>query len=107
MFISRLYTGENKVVSLRNGYHGLVGNTQGITNVGSWNQPTFRGVDHEKLAFPSFYRGTQSTVEGYIKDAEEVYQCNTSGKVACFISEPIMGAGGIQPMPDGYLKNIY
>jgi alanine-glyoxylate transaminase/(R)-3-amino-2-methylpropionate-pyruvate transaminase len=70
ILISRLYTNATKIVSLRNGYHGLVGNTMGITNVGTWNQPTIRGIDHEKLAYPSAYRGLFKNPEDYIRDAE-------------------------------------
>lgn len=68
--ISRLFTGQHKFMSLRNGYHGLVGNAGAVTNVGTWNSPTVRGVEHEKLAWPSPYRGAHTTVEGLIKDAK-------------------------------------
>lgn len=107
LMISRLHTNTTKIYSLRNGYHGLVGNTQGITNVGTWNQPTIRGIDHEKLAYPSTYRGLFNSTEGYIRDAEEAIQSNSSGKIAAFIAEPIMGVGGLQPPPKDYLKHMY
>jgi alanine-glyoxylate transaminase/(R)-3-amino-2-methylpropionate-pyruvate transaminase len=107
ILLARLYTNATKIISLRNGYHGLVGNTQGITNVGTWNQPTIRGIDHEKLAYPSSYRGLFKTTEDYIKDAEEALNSNTSGRVAGFVAEPIMGVGGISPLPKDYLKHMY
>jgi 4-aminobutyrate aminotransferase-like enzyme len=65
--LCRLYTGSSKILSLRNGYHGLVGNTQGLTNVGTWNQPVNRGYDHTTLSFPSSYRGIHQNMETYIK----------------------------------------
>jgi alanine-glyoxylate transaminase/(R)-3-amino-2-methylpropionate-pyruvate transaminase len=36
-----------------------------------------------------------------------VLQSNTSGKIAAFIAEPVMGVGGIIPLPEGYMKNIF
>jgi 4-aminobutyrate aminotransferase-like enzyme len=87
ILLSRLYTGISKVLSLRYGYHGLVGNAQAVTNVGTWNHPVVRGFDIEKLAFPSVYRGLMKNGVGdYIKEAEELIGSCTSGKVACFIA---------------------
>ena len=37
ILLARLFTGQNKFFSLRNGYHGLVGNSKSATNVGNWN----------------------------------------------------------------------
>lgn len=37
VYLARLFTHEYKFLSLRNGYHGLVGNAKNITNVGTWN----------------------------------------------------------------------
>jgi 4-aminobutyrate aminotransferase-like enzyme len=37
ILLARLFTGQNKFFSLRNGYHGLVGNSKSVTNVGTWN----------------------------------------------------------------------
>jgi alanine-glyoxylate transaminase/(R)-3-amino-2-methylpropionate-pyruvate transaminase len=46
IMLCRLFTGNSKFLSLRNGYHGLVGGSQAVTNVGTWNEPVIRGVDH-------------------------------------------------------------
>jgi len=42
--LARLFTGTHKFLSLRNGYHGLVGNAQAVTNINTWNAPMVRGV---------------------------------------------------------------
>jgi alanine-glyoxylate transaminase/(R)-3-amino-2-methylpropionate-pyruvate transaminase len=107
LMMSRVYTNTTKVFSLRNGYHGLVGNAGGITSVGSWNQPVLRGYDTEKLAYPSKYRGNQKNTEGYLRDADEAFATTGSGQVAAFICEPIMGVGGVVPMPAGYMDGMY
>lgn len=42
--LARLYTKNYKFLSLRNGYHGLVGNAAAVTNVGTWNSSGVRGI---------------------------------------------------------------
>jgi alanine-glyoxylate transaminase/(R)-3-amino-2-methylpropionate-pyruvate transaminase len=108
ILLSRLYTGASKVLSLRYGYHGLVGASQGVTNVSTWNHPVVRGYDIEKLAFPATYRGLfKGGVDEYVKEAEEVIGSCTSGKIACFIAEPIQGVAGAYPLPPTYLTRMY
>jgi hypothetical protein len=65
--LCRLYTGATKMASLRVGYHGLVGNVQGVTNIGSWNQPVPRGTDHTTLSFPGKYRSIHDNLDIYIR----------------------------------------
>jgi alanine-glyoxylate transaminase/(R)-3-amino-2-methylpropionate-pyruvate transaminase len=93
-------------LSLRNGYHGLVGNAGNITNVGTWNSPMRGGFEFEKLAWPSTYRGSNLTTAELIEDAKETLNANTSGKVSGFIFECIQGVGGINPLPEGYLPQM-
>lgn len=57
VLLSRLYTGNTKILSLRNGYHGVVGASQWLTTVGSWNHPAMKPSDYETLSWPSTYRG--------------------------------------------------
>lgn len=107
IMMARLYTRETKMISLRNGYHGLVGNAAAVTNVGTWNHQILKGYDTEKLPYPSAYRGSQKDTAGYLQDAEESLHSTTHGKIAGFICEPIMGVGGVVPMPQGYLDGMY
>lgn len=58
ILLARLYTGQHKFFSLRNGYHGLVGNSKSVTTVGTWNTNFGNSHEFEKLAWPSQYRGT-------------------------------------------------
>jgi hypothetical protein len=57
------------MLSLRNGYHGLVGNTANITNVNCYNSAMKGGFEYEKLAWPSTYRGNHKSVDNLIADA--------------------------------------
>jgi alanine-glyoxylate transaminase/(R)-3-amino-2-methylpropionate-pyruvate transaminase len=70
VYLARLFTNEYKFLSLRNGYHGLVGNAGSITNVGTWNSPMRGGFEFEKLAWPSTYRGSNLTTSDLIADAK-------------------------------------
>lgn len=58
--IARLYTGCEKIYSLRNAYHGLAGNSISITNIKSWNSNIPKPVSVEKLAQPNLYRSSHN-----------------------------------------------
>jgi alanine-glyoxylate transaminase / (R)-3-amino-2-methylpropionate-pyruvate transaminase len=107
LLLARMYTGQNKLFSLRNGYHGLVGNSKSVTNVSTWNTHFNNTNEFERLAWPSQYRGSIKDVNILLKDAEEAFQANAiHGKIAGMIFEPIQGVGGINPAPAGYGKGI-
>jgi hypothetical protein len=55
--LSRLFSHEYKIYSLKNGYHGLAGNAGNLTNIGTWNSAMRGGFEFEKFAWPSAYRG--------------------------------------------------
>jgi adenosylmethionine-8-amino-7-oxononanoate aminotransferase len=58
-----VFTPENiTFLSLRNGYHGLVGSAGSVTNMPAWSNNVLRGNAHEKLAWPSKYKGIHQTV---------------------------------------------
>ena len=93
-------------LSLRNGYHGLVGSAASVTNMPGWRGVAMRGPAHEKLTWPSKYRGAHQTVEGLKKDALEIINSNCNGKIAGMLFEPIQGIGGINTFVDGYIPMI-
>lgn len=68
--LARWYTKKHNFLSLRNGYHGLVGTAGSVTNMPAWANNTLRGNGHEKLAWPSKYKGIHQTVEALKKDAQ-------------------------------------
>lgn len=104
--LARIYTRRHNFLSLRNGYHGLVGNAGSVTNMPAWSGNVLRGNAHEKLSWPSKYRGLHKTVEALKQDALEVINSNCGGKVAGMIFEPIQGIGGINTFVDGYIPMI-
>lgn len=42
-----------------------------------------------------------------IRDAEEQMDSGTNGKVAGLWIEPVMGAGGIVPLPKDYIQGLH
>ena len=102
---SREFTGNNEVISLRNGYHGGTQAAMALTAHGTWkfkSNPTV-GVKH---ATPGYcYRcpfGLEypSCDVKCARDVEDLIRYETPGEVACFIGEPIQGVGGtVTPPP--------
>lgn len=104
--MSKLYTKSKSFLSLKNGYHGLVGSAGNVTNLPNWVSPVTRVSGHEKLAWPSKYRTVHNSLESLRKDAIETIIGTTHGKVAALVLEPIQGLGGINIHVDGYHKMI-
>ena len=116
MLMSRLYTGNNTILSLRNGYHGMNGASMELTNLSTWKYNVSPKQGIEKALCPDLYRGTfqvgdkytaEEATDKYVEDLQNVISFNTSGQVAAFFAEPIQGVGGTVPMPEGYLKRAY
>ncbi len=42
-----------------------------------------------------------------IRDAEEQFDSGSNGRVAGLWIEPVMGAGGIVPLPKEYIQRLY
>ena len=104
--LAKIYTRKFNILSLRNGYHGLVGSAGSVTNMPGWSGNTLRGNAHEKLAWPSKYKGIHQSVDSLKKDALEVINSNCNNNVAAMIFEPIQGIGGINTFVDGYIPMI-
>lgn len=70
VFVSRLFTGQYKIFTLKNAYHGSVGNSANLTNVGTWNSGMRGGFEFDRLSWPHTKRGALPSVELMTKDAE-------------------------------------
>ncbi len=112
LLMARLYTGHHDVIALRNGYHGGVASTMGLTAHSTWkfNYPHSFGVHH--AIAPDTFRGPygrddRDAGRKYAADIQDLIQYATPGKVAGFFAESIQGVGGVVVFPDGYLKEAY
>jgi alanine-glyoxylate transaminase/(R)-3-amino-2-methylpropionate-pyruvate transaminase len=112
LLMARAYTGNYDVIALRNAYHGGGTLTMGLTANRAWkfNVPHSFGVHHAMTPDP--YRGLWgrddvAAGEKYGDDVKNLIDYGTSGQVAAFIAESILGIGGCVVFPDGYLRQVY
>jgi alanine-glyoxylate transaminase/(R)-3-amino-2-methylpropionate-pyruvate transaminase len=109
---ARQHTGVYDVIALRNGYHGGSQTTMGLTSHSTWKYSTPHGfgVHH---GMPGYcYRCPlgltyPSCDIKCARDIGELIKFSTSGRVAAFIAEPIMGVGGAVTPPPEYFKIAY
>lgn len=112
MLMARVYTQNFDIITLRNGYHGMTGNTMGLTSQNTWKYPIPHnfGIHHAINADP--YRGPWSLQDEnasaqYANDVKNLIEQATCGNIAAFIAESIQGVGGTVVYPDGYLKQVW
>lgn len=109
---AREFTGNQDVISLRNGYHGGTQATMGLTAHSTWKFKTNPTVGIKNALAPYCYRcpyGLEypSCDLKCAHDVENVIKYETSGQVACFIAESIQGVGGTIVPPPGYFATVY
>lgn len=109
--LARLYTGRQEIVALRHCYSGRSMLAMSVTGQATWRHggTYVPGITHAvapycyrcplKLTYPSCELACA-------KDVEEVIQTTTSGAIAAFIAEPILGVGGFITPPKEYFKEV-
>jgi 4-aminobutyrate aminotransferase len=109
--VARLYTGKHEVVALTMGFHGRTWGTLSVT--GNAGRKRRGGPYAPGVAFapaPYTFRARISDPEEYAEECaralEDVLQFHTSGDVAAFLAEPVLGEGGIIVPPAGYFKAV-
>lgn len=107
---SRAFTGKQKVIVFRNGYHG---NTYGASSMTTVTDRMRKGMGPflpEIYVFPFF--GTDQD-DAYVEEncmkeinaAADMYM--PANEVACVVIEPIQGDGGILPAHPIFMKKLY
>ena len=112
LLTARRFTGSFDIIALRNAYHGGSQSTMGLTAHSTWKYATPHsfGVHH---GMPGYcYRcplGLEypSCDVKCARDVGELIRYATSGDVAAFIAEPIMGVGGVVTPPKEYFQIVY
>src|SRR5689334_6371868 len=111
--IARLYTGNEDVIAVRNGYHGGSPNSMGLTSHHTWKYPLGSGggrVHHAVNPDPyrSPFKGTPEEIASRsAADIRDLARYSTPGKIAAFICEPIQGVGGVTRGAPNYLREAY
>jgi 4-aminobutyrate aminotransferase len=110
--LARVATGKREVIALQMAFHGRTYGTLSIT--GNQARKTRGGPYMPGVAFapaPYCYRCPlkleRETCDLACADAvDDVIRYQTSGDVAAFVVEPVLGEGGIIPLPEGYLARV-
>jgi 4-aminobutyrate aminotransferase len=111
LVLARLYTGRQEIVALRHCYSGRSPMAMSVAGHSTWRHggTYVPGIVHAvapycyrcplKLTYPSCDLACA-------KDVEELIQTTTSGQIAAFIAEPILGVGGFITPPKEYFKEV-
>jgi 4-aminobutyrate aminotransferase len=113
MRLAKQFTGKRELVALTHSFHGRTNATLSIT--GNWGRKKGGGPYMTGVSFapaPYSYRcpfGSETDSECAARSAEylrEVLKYHTSGDVAAFIAEPVLGEGGIIVPHESYFKYV-
>ena len=112
MKLARLYTGKHEFISLHASFHGRSWGTLSIT--GNQGRKKRGGPYAPGVAFaPAPYayrsqwsRNPEECGRQCAQAIEDVIRFATSGDVAAFIAEPVMGEGGIIVPPLNYFREV-
>jgi len=112
MRLAKQFTGKSEFVALELSFHGRTVGTLSVT--GNWNRkkkggPYLPGVAFAAAPYP--YRSPYGTDPAIVarecaRDLERAIDLRTSGDVAAFIAEPVLGEGGIIVPPPGYFERV-
>ena len=106
---ARTYTGRIPLIVLRHSYSGRSAQTLAMCGQSNWKKPPnlMPGIHHAHA--PYCYRcpfNLQYPECGLkcAEDIEELIQTETSGEIAAFFAETVIGAGGFIVPPPGYFE---
>jgi 4-aminobutyrate aminotransferase / (S)-3-amino-2-methylpropionate transaminase / 5-aminovalerate transaminase len=110
--LARLYTGKHEFISLHASFHGRSWGALSIT--GNQGRKKRGGPYAPGIAFapvPYVYRSLwpddpERCAAHCAKCLDDVIRFETSGDVAAFIAEPVLGEGGIIVPPPNYFREI-
>jgi 4-aminobutyrate aminotransferase len=108
--LARAYTGKREIIALQTSFHGRTAATLAVT--GNALRKKRSGSAIPGVAFapaPNPYRCRMCSGACTLACAdavEDVIRYETSADVAAFIAEPVLGEGGILPLPAGYLQRV-
>lgn len=112
VFAAKLATGRHEVIVLRHSYSGRSATALSAVGVSTWKSlpSQVAGVVHApapycyrcpfKLEYPSCDLACA-------KDIKELIQTTTTGEIAAFMAEPILGVGGFITPPKEYFEIAY
>eukprot|EP00929_Paragymnodinium_shiwhaense_P042770 TRINITY_DN22079_c0_g1_i6.p1 TRINITY_DN22079_c0_g1~~TRINITY_DN22079_c0_g1_i6.p1 ORF type:complete len:390 (+),score=71.52 TRINITY_DN22079_c0_g1_i6:49-1218(+) len=124
MQMSRVFTGNDLVVGLRNGYHGMGTGVTMLTSHSTWRHGESAGIMHVmnpdplhgafggkrdgqvvRTDRPDLPHDTAHLL--YANELQQSLLYGSSSKIAGFFAEPIQGVGGAVQLCDGYLPAAF
>jgi 4-aminobutyrate aminotransferase len=110
--LARLFTGKHEFIALHGSFHGRTWGTLSIS--GNWARKKKGGPYAAGISFapaPHVFRShwlkdPEECARQCAKSIEDIIRFSTSGDVAAFIAEPVMGEGGIIVPPFNYFKEV-
>ncbi len=107
--LAQLFTGRSELIALRHGYSGRSLLAQSLTGHANYRAVPTQVAAIKHAHAPYCYRcpfgKTHPNCElQCATDIEELIQTTTTGQIAGFLAEPIMGVGGFIDIPNGYFK---
>ncbi len=106
---AKLYTGRSEVVTLRHSYSGRTTAALAAAGQGNWRVLPTQVPGFVQAVAPYCYRCPLKLTYpecdlACARDIKELIETSTSGKIAAFMAEPILGAGGFIVPPKEYFK---
>ncbi len=107
--LARLYTGKHEIIALETSFHGRTWGALSVTgNAGRKKRggPYAPGVAFAPAPYTyrSRWRNEDECVDACVEQLEKVIRFHTSGDVAAFLAEPVLGEGGIIVPPRRYFQ---
>jgi alanine-glyoxylate transaminase / (R)-3-amino-2-methylpropionate-pyruvate transaminase len=109
VMMAQLHTGRVEVIALRHGYSGRSMLAQSLTGHAPWRAVPAQVPSVRHAAAPYCYRcpfglAPDSCGMRCARDIEELILTTTSGQVAAFLAEPVLGVGGFITPPREYFE---
>jgi len=108
---AKLATGRSEIVVLRHSYSGRSATALSSVGHASWRPVASQvaGIVHARA--PYCYRcpwkmTPDNCGAACAEDVKDVIETTTTGEIAAFMAEPIMGVGGFIVPPDGYFERV-
>lgn len=109
--LAKLYTGKTEIISLETSFHGRTSGALSVTGNSARKRksgPFMPGISFAPApyAYRSKYKSAEECGMSCAQTLEDVLRFSTSGDVAAFIAEPVLGEGGIIIPPSNYFKEV-
>lgn len=112
IFAAKLATGRHEIVVLRHSYSGRSATALSAVGHSTWKPLPSQVAGMVHAHAPYCYRCPFNATPdncgmACANDVEELIRTTTTGEIAAFMAEPILGVGGFIVPPAGYFERVY